>query len=170
MNEDVLVTDRLALRQMTLADVDHLMTIFTDPEAMVHYPGTKSETETKKWIQWQLGLYQETGAGLWIVEEKETKTFLGQCGLVPQHVEGKDEVEIGYLFARHAWGNGYATEAASACRDFAINDLGQKRLISLIAPLNYPSIRVAERIGMTKEKRILTWGKEILVYSLCESS
>ncbi len=124
----------------------------------------------KKWIHWQLDLYQQTGAGLWIVEEKETKTFLGQCGLVPQHIDGKDEIEIGYLFARHAWGNGYATEAASACRDFAIHDLGQKRLISLIAPLNSPSIRVAERIGMTREKRILTWGKEIFVYSLCESS
>ncbi|MFS0785462.1 GNAT family N-acetyltransferase [Shouchella sp. 1P09AA] len=166
MSESIMETDRLALRAMTHHDVEHLLKIFSDPEAMAHYPKTKNEAETMKWINWQLQLYDTQGAGLWIVEDKRTGTFLGQCGLVPQVIEEKDELEIGYLFARDFWGNGYATEAASACRDFAFSRLDRKRVISLIAPLNYPSIRVAKRVGMEQEKRILTWGKEILVFSM----
>ncbi|MEM8531784.1 MAG: GNAT family N-acetyltransferase [Chloroflexota bacterium] len=71
------------------------------------------------------------GFGLWIAVLKQTNQFVGQCGLVLQEVENRSEVEIGYLFLRKLWGQGLATEAACACRDYGFDQLGFTRLISL---------------------------------------
>jgi RimJ/RimL family protein N-acetyltransferase len=67
-------------------------------------------------------------------------------------------VEIGYRLRRSSWGNGYATEAARAVRDYAFTVRGRKRLIALIDPSNAASLRVAEKIGMHYEKDVLLKG------------
>jgi [ribosomal protein S5]-alanine N-acetyltransferase len=162
----VIETPRMTLRQMGMPDVDHLLDIFADPEAMRYYPGTKDVTETRRWIQWNLDSYQQHGFGLWIASLKPTNQFAGQCGLVVQEVEGRQEVEIGYLFLRPLWGQGLATEAAQACRDHGFLRLGFTRLISLIDPANVASRRVAEKLGMTQEKEITKWGKRICLYAI----
>ncbi|WP_257958548.1 GNAT family N-acetyltransferase [Bacillus sp. V3-13] len=162
----ILSTERLNLRKMNKDDVQNLMEIFADPEAMKYYPSTKDEQGTIEWIEWTLNNYSLHGTGLWIAENKETGEFLGQCGIVPQDIDGTIQMEIGYLFARRHWGNGYATEAASACKKYGFDQLRLRKLISLIDLDNIPSIRVAERIGMKKEQKIHKWGKEVLVYAV----
>jgi RimJ/RimL family protein N-acetyltransferase len=147
-------------------DVPLLLKIFSDPVAMTYYPSTKNEQSTMEWVDWTLNNYEAYGVGLWIVEERETGEFLGQCGIVPQNVEGIKEMEIGYLFVRNKWGKGYATEAASACKTYGFEKLKASKLISLPDVNNKPSIKVAERIGMTLEKKIYKWGKEVYVYSI----
>ncbi|MFD2043209.1 GNAT family N-acetyltransferase [Ornithinibacillus salinisoli] len=166
MDNIVLTTERLILREMTTDDVDKLMEIFSDPEAMKYYPSTKNKEQTIDWINWTLNNYAKYGVGLWIVEDRETGDFLGQCGIVPQEVDGVTEMEIGYLFAKRVWGNGYATEAASACKNYGFEKLKLKKIISLPDVNNIPSTRVAERIGMEVEKKIVKWGKEVSVYSI----
>lgn len=165
-NSFVLCTERLNLRKMNKNDVQNLMQIFSDPEAMKYYPSTKDENETIKWIDWTLRNYTSYGPGLWIVEEKDTGEFLGQCGIVLQKVSGVVEMEIGYLFARRVWGNGYATEAALACKKYGFEELGLTRMVSLIDVNNVPSIKVAERIGMKWEKCTNKWGRGVAVYSV----
>lgn len=88
MKDVVLRTDRLILRQMGREDVPLLQQIFADPVAMKYYPSTKDKQETLEWIEWNLRNYEECGAGLWIVENRINGDFLGQCGIVPQIVEG----------------------------------------------------------------------------------
>ena len=88
---------------------------------------------------------------------------MGQCGLTVQEVEGKNDVEIGYLFLRKFWGRGLATEAATAARDHGFNTLGYERLVSLIDPGNLASRRVAEKVGLTLEKEVEKWGKRICI-------
>ncbi|SFJ13692.1 GNAT family N-acetyltransferase [Thermoflavimicrobium dichotomicum] len=159
-------TSRLQARKLTLLDVDHLLKIFTDPIAMAYYPSTKTREETIEWIKRNLQMYQNEGMGLWAIELKQSQTFIGQCGLVIQEVEGQKEIEIGYLFIRDFWGNGYATEAAHACKEYGFHVLQQQRFISLIDPRNEASKGVAKRIGMNKEKEIVKWGKNIEVYAV----
>ncbi len=159
-------TERLKFRELTHSDVDNLQKIFSDPVAMRFYPSTKSESETLEWINWNMRSYQNNGFGLWALFDKVTGEFVGQCGLVLQRdVEGVDEIEIGYLLAHKFWGRGLATEAAIACRDFAFYKLDCSRVVSLIAPENISSIRVAERIGMSLEKSVERWGKTVSLYS-----
>lgn len=163
---ELLETERLVLRQMCFNDIENLLRIFSDPEAMRYYPGTKSREETEGWIEWNISSYRENGFGLWVATLKDSGEFAGQCGLVAQEVEGRREVEIGYLFVRSLWGRGLATEAARASRDYGINRLGHRRLISLIDPENMASRRVAEKLRMRFEKEIEKWGKIVWVYSL----
>jgi RimJ/RimL family protein N-acetyltransferase len=162
----VFETDRLRLREMTMEDANLLLQIFADPVAMQHYPSTKDLEQTLDWIRWTQRNYERFGVGLWIVERREDGEFLGQCGIVPQEVEGHPEFEIGYLFVRQHWGHGYATEAAAACRDYGFHKRGYSRLISLIAPQNLPSRRVAERIGMHLERHVIWKNKPIDVYAI----
>lgn len=151
---------------MNMGDINNLLGIFSDPEAMRFYPSTKGETETIEWIQKQFDRYHEDGHGFWVCTLKETGEFAGQCGLLKQEVDGKNEIEIGYLFLRRLWGRGLATEAAKSCRDYGFSHFGYKRLVSLIDPANTPSIRVAERVGMKFEKQTFKWDKTISVYSI----
>jgi ribosomal-protein-alanine N-acetyltransferase len=164
----VLRTERLILREMTMDDVDDLMGIFGDPEAMRYYPATKSREEVERWVRWVTDSYAANGFGLWVATAKDTGAFAGQCGLMLQDVNGTVEPEIGYLFLRRLWGRGLATEAASACRDYAFGPLGMKRVISLPDPANLASRRVAEKVGMTLEREVWMerWGKAACVYAI----
>ncbi|WP_099156608.1 GNAT family N-acetyltransferase [Virgibacillus ndiopensis] len=161
----LLTTDRLRLRKMNMEDIDDLMKIFSDPEAMKYYPSTKTREEAEKWIEWTMNNYSNFGVGLWIVENKNTGEFLGQCGIVPQKVGEKVEMEIGYLFVRSVWGNGYATEAALACKEYGFAVLEYPKMVSLIDLNNQPSIKVAERIGMKRETTIYKWDKYNDIYA-----
>lgn len=162
----VLETPRLRLRRMTWDDVDDLLGIFSDPVAMRFYPSTKDRGETEAWIARHLRGYAEDGIGLWIAELADTGQFAGQCGLVAQEVDGRREIEIGYLFLRRHWGQGLATEAACACRDYGFAQVGQSRLISIITPANTPSRRVAERTGLHLEKVVDWRGHPACIYAI----
>ena len=133
---------------MTFDDADHLARIFLDPVAMRHYPSLIDRPGTLSWIERTTTNYQKYGFGFWVVERAADGAFLGQCGLIPQTVHETVEPEVAYLFVREHWGNGYATEAARACRDWGFTHLDVPRLISVISIHNAPSIRVAERNGM----------------------
>lgn len=159
-------TERLSLRHMSDQDIPLLMEIFSDPVAMKYYPSTKTEEEARSWIDWNIRNYNNFGVGLWIVEDVHTGEFYGQCGITPQQVENQIEMEIGYLFARRAWGNGYATEAAIACRKYGFKIKGYSKLISLILPTNLPSIGVALRNEMQLERYVECKGRTHAVYSI----
>lgn len=161
----VLETARLILRQMTLDDVDPLLQVFSDPETMRFYPKPFDRAMTQGWIEWNLNNYRHHGFGLWALVLKQSNTVVGDCGLVVQEVEGVQEVEIGYHVRRDVWGQGLATEAARACRDYGFNQLRRTRLISLIHRDNWASRRVAERNGMSLEKEITKWDAPICVYA-----
>lgn len=97
--------------------------------------------------------YTQHGFGLWALVLKESSELIGDCGLVVQDVEGVEEVEIGYHVRRDWWGQGLATEAAQACRNYGFNQLGFNKLISLIHPANIASRRVAQKNGMRLVKK-----------------
>ncbi|WP_078544503.1 GNAT family N-acetyltransferase [Litchfieldia alkalitelluris] len=158
-------TERLMLRQMHINDIGNLMKIFSDPIAMQYYTSTKTREDAEKWISWNLSNYEKIGVGLWICELKDDNTFVGQCGIIPQVVDGENELEIGYLFTREYWGKGYATEAAIASKNYGFEKLRAKRLISMIRH-NIPSVRVAERIGMVFEKETLIKNRKTYIYAV----
>jgi RimJ/RimL family protein N-acetyltransferase len=95
---------------------------------------------------------------LWPVVEKETGEVVGHCGLLEKEVEGRREIELIYVFARSAWGKGYATEMGRALKDYAFEELGLERLIALIEPENVASERVARKVGMRFDREVLRPG------------
>ena len=108
---------------------------------------------------WQLGGAGTVGAGA-----AGAGAFLGTVGFAAP--EGWPGFELAWILARRWWGQGYATEGARAALAYAFTVLEKERVISLIAPENRASIRVAERIGETLEGRIHHLGREMLRYGL----
>jgi [ribosomal protein S5]-alanine N-acetyltransferase len=156
-SEFLLETERLRLRLYTRDDLNDLASIVGDPVTMRYYPRPFSRDEASNWIERNLRRYTEDGHGLWAMVSKGSGEFVGNCGLVKQWVDGREEIEAGWLVARRRWNQGLATEAATACRDYGFDVLDIDRLISMIRPENEPSRRVAEKIGMSIEKE-LVWG------------
>ncbi len=154
MNKVILETERLALREMTMDDVDDLALILSDPETMRYYPQPLDRRGVEEWIERNLNRYEQYGHGHWAVILKSERKFAGSCGLVVQEVDGIEELEVGYLFNKNYWGRGLATEAARGCMDYAFNQLGRRRIISMIRPENLPSRRVAERNGLRIEQEV----------------
>ena len=133
-------------------DAPFIHSLLSDPEHMRYFPRTYSLDEARGWIDWQLNLYRDHGFGLWVLELKETDELVGQCGLTIQDVEGVDEIEIGYHISKAYWRQGLATEAASACRDFAFDVLGLERIVITTSVDNIPSRGVARKVGMSFAK------------------
>ena len=151
---------------MRLDDLDVLMNMFTDTETMKYYSRLRERDETLRWIKINRESYRRRGIGKWVVVLKDTGRFAGHVGLVPQKVEGNDEVEVAYMIRRDLWGRGLASEAAFAVRDFGFRRKRLGRLVSLINPGNIASIRVAEKIGMTFERTVVKWEMTIALYSM----
>jgi RimJ/RimL family protein N-acetyltransferase len=150
-------TDRLILRNLHIVDLDAMMNVFGDEEVMRYGAGVQTPEWVAKWIRGCLEDYHaKWGFGLWAVVEKRTRWVIGYCGLSRfPDVGGQPETEIGYRLARANWGKGFATEAATAVRDYAFDHLSLKRLIAIIDPQNTASIRVATKVGMRYEKDVL---------------
>jgi len=150
----VLETQRIVLREFQFEDFDALAAILCDPETMRYYPVSFDRAAVADWIQRNRTRYANDGHGLWAMILKSTRELIGDCGLVRQSVDAVDEIEIGYHVRRDLWNQGYASEAARACRDHGFANLKVTRLISLIRPENLASRRVAEKNGMTIWKEV----------------
>ena len=154
-NRTIIETPRLLLREMTAADRPDLCMILQDKEVMYAYNGPFSDEEVNGWLERQTGRYREWGYGLWAVVLKQTGEMIGQCGVTRQLWNGEEMLEVGYLFRHSHWHQGYATEAARACMEYAFNILGASEVCSIIRDNNIPSQRVALRNGMRKAEGVM---------------
>lgn len=152
----ILETERLYLREMTSSDFPSLCMILQDEKAMYAYEGALDDEEAQEWLDRQISRYQKWGFGLWAVILKETGEMIGQCGLSMQPWKEGELLEIGYLFQRVFWHQGFAIEAARACKDYAFEVLDAKEVCSIIRDTNTASKKVAIRNGMEKKD---TWVK-----------
>jgi len=153
----VLETERTCLRRLTPDDVDGVMRIFSDAEAMKYSPAgvPQDRAAAADLIRWNLANYERHGVGAWAVVARSSGEFLGMAGLIP-HATGW---EVFYSFARKNWGQGFATETAAACRDHAFVRFAQTRLIAIIHPRNLRAVRVALKLGMREAGTIDFWGR-----------
>jgi RimJ/RimL family protein N-acetyltransferase len=86
--------------------------------------------------------------------------------LLVQTVDGKEELEIAYSIMPEYWNQGYATEAAGKCRDFARENHLRDSLISIINVRNARSEKVAMHIGMTREKTTVYDGNTVNIFRI----
>jgi RimJ/RimL family protein N-acetyltransferase len=160
----VLETARLVLCELRPGDLDFVASMLAHPEVSRYYERTFHRADAEVWLTRQLERYQRDGHGLWLVRERETGTPVGQVGLALQEVESVRRPEVGWLLAREFWGRGYATEAGAATREAAFTRWRYAEVISLIRPVNQPSRRVAERLGMAPTKEVEFHGYRHIVY------
>jgi RimJ/RimL family protein N-acetyltransferase len=148
----VLETERLYLRKLTLDDIPALSKVLSDPESMQFYPEPFNKEKVEKWIRWNMDNYQTYHHGLWAVILKDGNIFIGDCGITMQVIDHEQVPEIGFHIRKEYWNNGYATEAARACKQYAFEVLGYSKIFSYTSIRNIPSRKVAENIGMQLNK------------------
>lgn len=167
LQTQVLETQRLMLRQLTLADLDDLFALYSDPDVRKYFPeGTLTYEETKEELEYIIEVYYTRyGFGLSATIYKETGEFIGRCGLIPWTIEHNEEVEVAYMLAKKYWGQGLGTEAAQAIARYGFEHLKLARLICLVGQKNQASINVATKIGMTFEREVEIDGEPTLLYS-----
>jgi RimJ/RimL family protein N-acetyltransferase len=133
---------------------------------MRYYPRPKTRDEALGWIEWNRRLYHECGFGLWLISLRETGEFVGDCGLTLQEVNGETEIEVGYHVKRELWCSGLATEGARACISYATEVLDLDRIVAIIDPRNAASARVAEKIGMRREREVVYASRVAQLFAL----
>ena len=159
-------TERLQLREYSRADLEDTARLLGDPLVMRYYRSPKTRAESLAWIEWNLDNYRELGFGLWVMELHSTGEYVGDCSLTVQEIGGQKDVEVGYHVRSELWGQGFATEAATACREYARDRLRLRRLIAITHPKNGASRAVARKIGMAREVDYVSKGRVRLLYSM----
>lgn len=152
----ILETERLYLREMEQSDFADLAEMLQNPNVMYAYEHDFTDEDVQIWLDRQKERYKKYGFGLWAVILKPTAVMIGQAGLTIQPYRDKRVLEIGYLLKEKYWHRGYAKEAATGCKKYAFETLGEDKVYSIIKAYNFPSIKVAESIGMTKEDEFIT--------------
>jgi RimJ/RimL family protein N-acetyltransferase len=152
-------TAHLIIRPFAASDLEPMTRVFGNVEVMRFGDGVQSAEWVRDWLSRCLESYEQRGYGPWAVVEKDSGETIGYCGLFYfSDINGRPEIEIGYRLARAFWGQGYATEAVTAARDYAFHALGLTRLIAMIDPGNVASIRVAEKAGLRYEADVMLPG------------
>jgi RimJ/RimL family protein N-acetyltransferase len=173
-----LETERLLLRAPALEDAVPLAPMYGDPQVM-RYLGdgrTLTPAETERSVRRMMDGWAADGFGLFTTVRKEDDAVIGRVGLIlwdPQTWRtvrkadgGPTELEVGYTIGRPYWGLGYATEAAGAARDYALQQLEARRLIALIIRGNNASENVARKLGFEYERDVKFGRRDAQLFAL----
>ena len=166
MKEVILETERLILRWFREDDLDDFYRMSADPEVMRFLGDGKPMDRMFTWRQMAtfMGHWYFRGYGIWAVEEKISRRVIGRIGFM--NPVGWPAFELGWTLARDSWGNGYATEGARRALEYAFTEMNRDHVISLIAPDNLASIKVAERLGETVEGETEIMGRHVRIYGI----
>jgi RimJ/RimL family protein N-acetyltransferase len=149
----VLKTDRLLLRMWRGEDRVPFARMNADPEVMEFFVSPMTREDSDAFVDRIEAGFAECGFGLWAVEEIEAGRFIGFTGLINQTFQAHftPAVEIGFRLARHAWGKGYATEAATEAVRYGFEQVGLAEIVSMTAVQNVRSRAVMRKLGMTHD-------------------
>ena len=145
----ILETERLILRGWKNSDFDRYAQLMGHPEVTRFLPsGVMAPEEAWQHMAMIAGHWNLLGYGIWVIERKDDKVFLGRTGFWDP--PGWPAMELIWTLDRPFWGNGYATEAARAAIEFGFTSLGAERVTSHIDVENTRSQQVAGRLGQSR--------------------
>jgi len=155
----ILETERLLLRRMTVADAGFILELLNEAAFIrnIGDKGVRTIEDARLYIlSGPVASYGQFGFGLYLVEWKETGEAIGICGLLKR--ETLEDVDIGFAFLEKHWSKGFASESAGAVMGYGRKTLGIERIVAIVSPENYGSIRVLGKIGLRFERMILMPG------------
>lgn len=162
-------TERLWIRKLETSDISGWEAYFTNNPSLPLLGLDDERSAAEKsgfWIGRQLERYAQSGLGHKALILKQTGKLVGQCGLLCQHIDGKDEIEIGYHLLPEYWGQGYASEAAQFFKKYAFENKICDSVVSIIHINNLLSQRVAIKNGMQQTHQTRWNNKPVYVYRI----
>lgn len=151
----VLETDRLIIRWLTVEDAAFILELVNDPSWLrfIGDRGVRTLEDARSYIlKGPVEMYGRLGFGLYLVELKSEGVPIGTCGLIKR--DSLKDVDIGFAFLPSFRGQGYAYEAASAVLAYGKNTLGLERIVAIVSPGNDRSIKLLEKLGLRFEQNV----------------
>ena len=164
MKNLLIETSRLTLKSFCKDDITHYKKLLKDPDVMkfsINGPYT-DDNEILKLIDKSFKTQKIYGIGLISVFLKETKDWIGFCGLFKE----KDGWDFGFRFLKEFWGHGYATEAVEACCKYFKKNLSSEKIYCFIEAENTASIRIAKKCKMQYLGKDLFHGLGVFKYQV----
>ncbi|MGW4701203.1 GNAT family N-acetyltransferase [Streptomyces sp. NPDC004285] len=167
-----ILTPRLLLRRWSDDDLVPMAEINADPEVMrwIGDGSVRDPEQTADAVERYEEEWDEEGFGIFAVELLGSGELIGFAGLsVPDFLpEVLPAVEIGWRLGRPYWGQGYASEAAHAVLEFALQDRGLDRVIAITHAGNRASENVIRKLGMVPERETShpVFGLPLNVYAI----
>lgn len=164
----IAVTKRLILRELTVSDIKDLYDIYMNPEVKKYIDDIDDylDIEIEKHKAYIKNVYGFYDYGLWGVFTRNDNKLIGRCGIQNREIDGRNEIELGYLLDENHWGLGYATECIKAVIRYAFDSLDLSRIVAVMDRRNDRSIKVAERNGLRCEKEIHDRSRECYLYTI----
>ena len=162
-------TRRLKFRKLRGDDYDAWLPLFRQPGVagflgLAHLASPEDQCEL--WFERAFKRYNDNTGGMNALIDKKTGNLVGQSGLLVQYVDDLERLEVGYSILPQYWRQGYATEAARKCRDYAFEEMLTKSLISIIHVENLNSIKVAGNNGMAFSHETLYKDTPVKIYQI----
>lgn len=145
-------TERLILKEVSLANSMDMFQIFSDEETLKYYDvePVHKVAEVNKLIEVLQNRFKNKRGIRWGLYLKDSGKLIGTCGYHDVNGEAL-RAEIGYELSRDFWRKGYMKEALEAILDYGFNNMGLNRIQALVVPENEKSIGILKRVGFTKE-------------------
>ena len=159
-------TARIALRQFVPGDAVDLLRLDSDPRVMRYINGGKPSTPADiatamKRIPRIYAMYP--GLGTWRAGRRDNGAYIGWFTF--KYVPKTAEIEVGYRLLHEAWGQGFATEGASALVRYGFDTLGLYRIIGITHPDNVASQRVLTKAGLSYRGFGRYYGRRLRVFA-----
>ena len=151
----VIETERLSLRQFSLADAAFIRELLNEPSFIQNIGdrGVRTLSDAEKYLETgPIASYARNGFGLYLVRLKESNEPIGMAGLIKR--DALEDVDVGYAFLPRYWSKGYAIESVLALMEYAKNIVRLQRVVAIVDPANQGSIRVLEKAGFQFEKMV----------------
>jgi ribosomal-protein-alanine N-acetyltransferase len=147
-----LTTARLVLRPFRDADRREVFELHSNARVMRYWDSApwRDETQADRFLARCRALSDNEAGARVAVERRDTGRFIGWIGL--QHWDHDNRsANLGYVFAEHAWGQGYATEAGRALLEWGFDVMDLNRVSAQTDTRNEASARVLTKLGFTLE-------------------
>ncbi|MDI3561614.1 GNAT family N-acetyltransferase [Bradyrhizobium sp. Arg816] len=158
-------TDRLTAEKLREDHLADLVALHLDAEVSRYLGGVRAPEVTKTYLETNMAHWDQHGFGLWVLRTKDG-AFAGRAGIRHILVDGVDEVEIAYTFKREFWGQGLASEIATALTEIGLSQLELPSLIGLVFVGHGASRRVLEKSNYILEKSTTHHGEAVVIYRI----
>ncbi|GAA0894398.1 GNAT family N-acetyltransferase [Fulvivirga kasyanovii] len=148
---------RLGFRNWKTEDLKELFSLCSDSEVMEFFPKPLSEDETKSFIIRMQNEYEAFGFCYFAVDKLDTQELIGFIGISHKDFQADFTpcIDIGWRLKKSTWNQGYATEGAKACLDYAFDMLHLTHIYAIAPAVNVKSEAVMKKIGMSKVKNFI---------------
>lgn len=145
-------SERLGFRNWLESDIEMMTEINADKNVMEFFPDIASKGQTIDFIQKMQKQFTEKGFCYFAVDKLKNNEFIGFIGLSEKNFESEFTpcIDIGWRLSNLEWNNGFATEGAKRCLEYAFNVLKLEKIYSIAPKINIKSERVMKKIGMEK--------------------